>query len=126
LRNGKTGHWYGDRSQTTLWRINKPLKSETGHSAQKPVECMRRPIENNSSPGQAVYEPFLGSGTTIIAAEMTGRRCYAIEIARAYIDVAVRRWQNFTGQTVVLDGDGRRFDQIAAERRPQTAAADAA
>jgi DNA modification methylase len=123
VRKTATGHWSGDRSQTTLWRIDKPLKSETGHSAQKPVECMRRPIDNNSSPGQAVYEPFLGSGTTIIAAEMTGRRCHAIEIAPAYIDVAVRRWQNFTGQQATLDGDGRSFDQIAAERSPQTATA---
>src|SRR5947207_1435722 len=63
------------------------LKSETGHGTQKPVECMRRPIENNASPGQAVYEPFSGSGTTIIAAEMIGRVCHAIEIAPAYVDV---------------------------------------
>lgn len=94
-----TAHWQGDRKQTTVWQIDKPLKSETGHSAQKPVECMRRPIENNSSPGQAVYDPFVGSGTTIIAAEMTGRCCHAIEISPAYCDVAVLRWQNFTGQT---------------------------
>ena len=66
---------------------------------------MRRPIENNASPGQAVYEPFSGSGTTIIAAEMTGRVCHAIEIAPAYVDVAVKRWQEFTGQQAVLDGD---------------------
>jgi DNA modification methylase len=75
-----------------LWQIDKNLKSETGHGTQKPVECMRRPIENNASPGQAVYEPFSGSGTTIIAAEMTGRACHAIEIAPAYVDVAVKRW----------------------------------
>jgi DNA modification methylase len=72
VRKGKTGHWAGDRKQTTLWEISHN-KSETGHSTQKPVECMKRPIENNSSPGQAVYEPFSGSGTTIIAGEMTGR-----------------------------------------------------
>jgi DNA modification methylase len=79
-----------------LWQIDKNLKSETGHGTQKPVECMRRPIENNASPGQAVYEPFSGSGTTIIAAEMTGRVCHAIEIAPAYVDVAVKRWQDST------------------------------
>ena len=73
VRKGSTGHWQGDRKQTTVWQINKPQKSETGHSTQKPVECMKRPIENNSAPGDAVYEPFSGSGTTIIAAEMTGR-----------------------------------------------------
>jgi DNA modification methylase len=59
---------------------------------------MRRPIENNSSAGQAVYDPFVGSGTTIIAAEMTGRACHALEIEPAYCDVVVERWQNFTGE----------------------------
>ena len=98
VREGATGHWAGDRKQSTLWQIDKPIKSETGHSTQKPVECMRRPIENNSSPGQAVYDPFVGSGTTIIAAEMTGRACHAIEISPQYCDVAIQRWQNFTGQ----------------------------
>lgn len=93
-----TAHWQGDRSQSTLWQIDKPMKSETGHSTQKPVECMRRPIENNSSPGQAVYDPFVGSGTTIIAAEMAGRTCHAIEISPAYCDVTILRWQQFTGQ----------------------------
>lgn len=104
------GNWTGDRKQTTIWQIDKPQKSETGHSTQKPVECMKRPIENNSSPGQAIYEPFSGSGTTIIAAEMTGRSCYAMELNPAYVDMAVKRWENFTGKKAVLEGsedDGR-------------------
>jgi len=63
---------------------------------------MKRPIENNSSVGQAVYEPFSGSGTTIIAAEMTGRHCYAIELNPAYVDIAVKRWENFTGKKAEL------------------------
>ena len=92
----KKGHWTGDRSQSTLWTIDHQV-SETGHSTQKPVECMRRPIVNNSSPGQAVYDPFLGSGTTVIAAEMEGRSAFCLEISPAYVDVAVQRWQNFTG-----------------------------
>jgi DNA modification methylase len=108
VREGAKGHWSGDRKQSTLWEIPKPAKSETGHSTQKPVECMRRPIENNSSPGQAVYEPFSGSGTTIIAAEMTGRACHAIELNPAYVDVAVLRWQAFTGQTATRP-DGEPF-----------------
>ena len=101
-KQGATGHWQGDRKQSTVWNIDKPVKSETGHSTQKPVECMKRPIENNSSPGQAVYEPFSGSGTTIIAAEMTGRCCYAIELSPEYVDIAVTRWENFTGEKAVL------------------------
>lgn len=116
VRKGKVGHYDGGRKQTTLWSIDKPQKSETGHSTQKPIECMKRPIENNSSPGQAVYEPFSGSGTTIIAGEMTGRSVYAIELNPAYVDVAVTRWQDFTGERAVLESTGQAFDEIKAER----------
>ena len=116
VRKGKVGHYDGGRKQSTLWQIDKPRKSETGHSTQKPVECMKRPIENNSSPGQAIYEPFSGSGTTIIAGEMTGRSVYAMELSPEYVDVAVKRWQDFTGQKATLEGDGRPFDDIAAAR----------
>jgi DNA modification methylase len=118
VRKGKVGHYVGGRKQSTLWQIDKPQKSETGHSTQKPVECMKRPIENNSSPGQAVYEPFSGSGTTIIAGEMTGRAIHAIELNPAYIDVAVTRWQNFTGQTATLEATGQSFVEVMAHRRP--------
>jgi DNA modification methylase len=112
-----TGHWSGDRKQTTLWQIaNKGQDAETTHGTQKPVETMRRPMENNSSPGQAVYEPFSGSGTTLIAAEQSGRACRAIELNPIYVDVAVRRWQNFAGQQARLEADGRSFDEVAAER----------
>ena len=75
-----------------------------------------RPIENNSSPGQAVYEPFCGSGTTIIAAEMTGRCCHAIELNPAYVDVAVTRWQDFTGKAAVHAETGATFADVRAQR----------
>ncbi|WP_297767767.1 site-specific DNA-methyltransferase [uncultured Roseovarius sp.] len=111
------GHWTGDRRQSTLWSIpNRDQDAETVHGTQKPVECMRRPILNNSSAGQAVYEPFSGSGTTLIAAESTKRACHAMELDPAYVDVAVRRWQTFAEQSATLDGDGRGFDEIAAKR----------
>jgi DNA modification methylase len=119
VRKGSTGHWQGDRTQSSVWEIDSGIGYKTkkdgqdkhlSHSTQKPVECMKRPIENNSSPGQAVYDPFVGSGTTIIAAEMTGRACHAIEISPAYVDVAVKRWQNFAGQTATLEASGARFD----------------
>ena len=71
---------------------------------------------NNSDPGQAVYEPFLGSGTTLIAAETIGRVCLAIELEPRYADVSVRRWQAFIGKPAILESTGRRFDEIAAER----------
>ena len=114
VKKSKTGHYDGGRKQTTLWEIEKPRKSETGHGTQKPVECMKRPIENNSSPGQAIYEPFSGSGTTIIAGEMTGRHVYAVELNPAYVDVAVTRWQNFTGQKAINEQTGNTFDASQA------------
>ena len=115
VRKGGTGHWAGDRSQSTVWKIDK-MASDTGHGTQKPVECMKRPIENNSSPGQAVYEPFSGSGTTIIACEMTGRACHAIELNPAYVDVAVTRWQDFTGQAATLEATGQTFAGVCEQR----------
>lgn len=83
---------------------------------QKPVECMRRPILNNSSPGQAAYEPFSGSGTTIIAAEITGRVCLAMELDPVYVDVAVTRWERFTGEAARLEGEGLTFDEARTLR----------
>ncbi len=117
VRNGPA-NWNGDRKQSTLWQI--PAREGKGfdHGTQKPMECMKRPIENNSSVGQAIYEPFSGSGTTIIAAEITGRSCHAIELLPQYVDVAVKRWQAFTGQAAKLDGDNRTFEAVRAERRP--------
>jgi DNA modification methylase len=79
---------------------------------------MKRLIENNSSPGQAVYEPFSGSGTTVIAAEITGRSCHAIELLPQYVDVAVARWQAFTGEAARLEAGNRTFAAVAAKRRP--------
>ena len=115
-KTGK-GHWAGDRKQTTLWQIpSKDQDAKTVHGTQKPVECMRRPILNNSSPGQAVYEPFMGSGTTMIAAESTGRVCYGIELNPAYVDVAVERWQQFTGNQAILEGSDQAFDALKTER----------
>jgi DNA modification methylase len=97
VRKGKTANWQGDRKQTTVWPIPH-RRSATGHAAQKPLLCMQRPIENHTVPGDLVYDPFLGSGTTIIAAETTGRICYAIEIDPQYCAIAIARWQEHTGQ----------------------------
>ena len=86
------------------------------HGTQKPVECMRRPMLNNSSPGQAVYEPFCGSGSLLIAAETTGRVCHAVELDPAYVDVALQRWQAFTGKEAVLDATGETFCAVQQAR----------
>lgn len=130
VRKAATGHYCGDRKQSTVWQIDNSTiatggrkgKGEdasaggAGHGTQKPVECMRRPIENNSSPGQAVYEPFSGSGTTIIAGEQTGRAVLAMELSPAYVDVALHRWQNFTGLKAVHEATGLSFAEIAESR----------
>jgi DNA modification methylase len=123
VREGKASHWRGDRTQTTVWEIanNNPFGNQQreqtwGHGTQKPVECMRRPIDNNSRPGQAIYDPFLGSGTSLIAAEMTGRFCYGLELNPAYVDVVVRRWQVFTGRAARHQASGQSFDERAGRQ----------
>lgn len=103
VREGKTGHFDGGRNQSTVWNIPAREGRGLGHGTQKPIECMKRPIENNSNPGQAVYDPFCGTGTTLIAAEMTGRICFAIEIDPKYCDVIVKRWEDFTGEKAILE-----------------------
>jgi DNA modification methylase len=127
VREGKSSHWCGDRSQSTLWQVSNlnPFggsreETATGHGAQKPVELMRRPILNNTRSGEVVYDPFLGSGTTLIAAQLTDRICYGLEIDPRYVDVIITRWQSLTGSKAKLEGDGRTFDEIAAERTPAT------
>lgn len=122
VRDGKPGHYEGGRKQSTVWHIEH-MKSETGHGTQKPVEAMKRPIENNSQPGQSIYEPFSGSGTTVIAAEITGRRAFAIELNPLYVDVGVMRWQAFTGLEATLEGDGRTFAEIRDARAAAPAVA---
>jgi DNA modification methylase len=120
VRQGRKSHWQGDRTQTTVWEIannnpfgNRQREQSWGHGTQKPVECMRRPIVNNSRPGQLIYDPFLGSGTSLIAAEMTGRICCGLELSPAYVDVILRRWQTFTGRTAIHQASGQSFDERA-------------
>lgn len=92
VRKGSTATWAGDRSQTTLWQI--PIKDDTfdsDHGTQKPLECMARPIRNHGAEGDIVYDPFLGSGTTIIAAHRLGRKAYGCELEPKYADVVLKR-----------------------------------
>lgn len=136
VRKGKTGSWAGDRAQSTLWAIPNLRQfgrddgnPETGHGTQKPVECLKRPIENNSKKGDFVYEPFAGSGTTIIACEMTGRRSLAIELDPGYCDVIAERWEKFTGKPARLAASGRTLAETRSARakgRPEGKNAPAA
>jgi DNA modification methylase len=106
VRTGAAGHRTDDRSQSTVWPIPARDDSGHGHGTQKPVECMRRPMQNHDL--LDVYEPFSGSGTTIIAAEQLGRRCFAIEIDPRYVQVAIDRWEQFTGRRAVKVGEAVR------------------
>jgi DNA modification methylase len=116
-----TAHWMGDRSQNTRWNIKAREDSGHGHSTQKPVECMRRPILNHAKRGEVVYDPFLGSGTTLVAAESTERICFGLELDPRYTDVIVTRWQNLTRKPAKLEGDDRTFTEIANNRISATA-----
>jgi len=102
----------GERNQATIWRAPSPkmimggsTEEKFDHPAQKPVALFEAPIRNHLEPGEAVYDPFVGSGTTLIAAETLGRRCYALEIDPKYCQIAIERWQAFTGRTAErIDG----------------------
>jgi DNA modification methylase len=96
VREGGKGNRTDDRTQTTLWSIPARDDAGHGHGTQKPVECMERPVRNHLA--DTVYEPFAGSGTTVIACERTGRTCMAMELDPGYCDVVVRRWEDFTGR----------------------------
>ena len=100
-RQGGSAEWSGGRKQSTVWEINNPLNSgeeATIHGTQKPIECMARPMRNHGEQGNITYDPFVGSGTSIIAAEQEKRRCLAMEIDPVYCDVAIQRWEDFTGK----------------------------
>jgi DNA modification methylase len=113
---GANHPWYGGRDKGTVWDIPKAQKMEN-HPTQKPIDCMRIPIENSSQPGEWVYEPFAGSGTTIVACEMVNRCCLAVELSPAYVDVCVQRWQTFAKAEAVLAGDGRTFAEVSKARK---------
>lgn len=117
-RRGHRPEFYGERNQTTVWEVasvSNAERKQMGHATPKPVELFIRPLKNHTKFDDVCYEPFAGSGPQIIAAEMTGRRCCAMEIAPQYVDVCVMRWQAFTGREATLDG--RTFDEVRAARQ---------
>jgi len=114
-REKKRRH-FGGRGQSTIWRIPEPEKSEGDKRVRLPVECLKRCIENSSSAGQAVYDPFLGAGTTIIAAELSGRSCLGVASKPLDADVVITRWQQFSGLAATLEGDGRTYAELRTLR----------
>jgi len=120
----KNAPWYGKAGEnSTIWDSPSPKfirggsdEAKFDHPTQKPVELMRRPILNHLRRGEWVFDPFLGSGTTLAAAELTERVCCGLELDPKYVDVIIQRWQQLTGKKARLDGEGRPFDRIAEER----------
>jgi len=122
----KNAPWFGKAGEnSTIWDSPSPKfimggsdEDKFDHPTQKPVALMRRPILNHLRRGELVYDPFLGSGTTLAAAELTERVCYGLELDPKYCDVIVKRWQQLTGKEAILDGTKLTFDDVAAERVP--------
>jgi DNA modification methylase len=125
----KNAPWYGKAGEnSTVWSSPSPKfimggsdEDKYDHPTQKPIELMRRPILNHLRRGELVFDPFLGSGTTLAAAELTERVCYGVELDPKYVDVTCQRWAKLTSKQPTLDGDGRTFDDIAQERGKESA-----
>jgi DNA modification methylase len=120
----KNAPWYGKAGEnSTIWNSPSPKfifggsdEEKFDHPTQKPVALMRKSILNHTKPGGLVFDPFLGSGTTLAAAELTGRPCLGLELDPKYADVVVQRWQGLSGEKATLEGDGRTFEAIANDR----------
>jgi DNA modification methylase len=115
-REGSDHYWCGTRDQGDVWFFDKPVRNDL-HPTMKPVALVECAIRNSSKSRDIVLDPFGGSGSTLIAAEKTGRQARLVEMDPGYVDVVVERWQRFTGRAATLDGDGSIFAELAAQRR---------
>jgi len=119
VRKGSKAHWIGDRKQSTVWQIPSTNDGDaTIHGTQKPVECMARPMRNHDA--AEVYDCFLGSGSSLAAAEHLGRRCYGLEIDPRYVDVTIERWEKLSGKQAVQAGSNTPFAKLRSERLRQS------
>ncbi len=121
-RKGQSDSWYGDKTQSTLWEVDKPSANKI-HPTMKPIELIEMALKNSSRPNDLVVDLFGGSGSTLIACEKTGRKCYTMELSPHYCDVIVKRWQEFTGKKATLETNGLSFEDVANGRLPEGAAA---
>lgn len=123
VRKGKNANWLGDRKQTTVWDAKSPNQifgrsaedkaDKTGHPTQKPISLFTKPIMNHTKKEDYIYDPFTGSGTSLIAADKTGRRCLSMELSPQYCDVIIKRWEKFTGKDATLEGSGKTFKELS-------------
>lgn len=125
VKKGATAAWSGGRKQTTVWEIGFTNEVVTRHGTQKPVECFSRPIRNHGGTSDIVFDPFVGSGTCLIACEMLGRKCVAMEVSPDFVDLAVERWQQFTGRKATLVSGAVPYDApVPVESAPEVSLAD--
>jgi len=117
-KNNHDRYWCGARDQSDIWFYNRPTKNDL-HPTMKPIELCKRAILNSSKTDDIILDCFGGSGSTLIACEQTDRRCRMIELDPKYIDVIVKRWQNFSGKEAKLETDGKSFNEIANERKSE-------
>jgi hypothetical protein len=125
----KNAPWYGKAGEnSTIWDSPSPKfimggsdEDKFDHPTQKPIELMRKPILNHTKPCELVYDPFLGSGTTLAAAEVTRRVCCGLELDPKYADVVVERWQGLTGKKATLESNGRSFEAVQQDRARRAA-----
>jgi site-specific DNA-methyltransferase (adenine-specific) len=115
-KKGAAHRWFSDRKQTTVFDFDKPSRS-VDHPTTKPVGLVEYYLQNVSTGGDLVLDLFLGSGTTLIAAEKKGRTCYGMELSPAYCDVIVKRWQSLTGKQATLESTSQTFAEIESERK---------
>ena len=109
----KGGAWFGDKAQSDVWYMSRGATGNYDHPTQKPVELIEKALQNSSKSGDTILDLFGGSGSTLIACEKTGREARLMELDPKYVDVIVKRWQEFTGKQAVLEADGRTFDEVS-------------
>ena len=105
---GDSHSYYGDKKQTTVWECKRPRKNDL-HPTMKPIELVEKAIKNSSKSDDILYEPFGGSGSTLIACEKTKRKCCMMELDPKYCDVIIKRWQDFTGKEAINEQTGKTY-----------------
>ena len=115
-KEGCGHYWSGDRTQGDVWFFDKPSANKE-HPTMKPLALVERAISNSTRKGDVVLDPFAGAGSTLLAAERTGRRARVVEINPVYADVIIKRWQSYTGGVARLDPGGQSFSEVTEQRQ---------
>jgi DNA modification methylase len=109
----KGGAWYGDKSESDVWYMSRGATGEYVHPTQKPVELVERALSNSSKGGDIILDSFGGSGSTLIACEKSGRKARLMELDPKYVDVTIKRWQDYTGREAIHAETGKTFNELS-------------